>query len=234
MGIFLKTLQRHGASRRVPHQAFQLVPSMRWHLDVGVQRKTMGTGTAGACECEEVPCITTARSHTTNCLSGPLEGDAPFDGGSHGTGELGLVSPTSPLKAYYTGQRGPAPHGVPGEAATDARPLLEKTLGKDIWMPQSGSLYPMGALPGCPAGAGATGGVAPGGAGWATGWERAIGGKGPLIFPDSIGFRGWWKTCVSNRMIPPRALYCVWSKQHCMGSQSHGTIPRKEYLCAVR
>jgi len=27
--------------------------------------------------------------------------------------------------------------------------------------------------------------------------------------PDSIGFRGWWKTCVSNRIIPPLALYCV-------------------------
>ena len=26
---------------------------------------------------------------------------------------------------------------------------------------------------------------------------------------DSIGFRGWWKTCVSNRIIPPLALYCV-------------------------
>ena len=51
---------------------------------------------------------------------------------------------------------------------------------------------------------------------------------------DSIGFRGWWKTCVSNRMSPPLALYCVWSKQHRMGSQSHGTISRKEYLCAVR
>src|SRR5712692_6712078 len=52
--------------------------------------------------------------------------------------------------------------------------------------------------------------------------------------PDSIGFRGWWKTCVSNRMIPPLALYCVWSKQRRIGSQRHGTIPRKEYLCAVR
>jgi len=52
--------------------------------------------------------------------------------------------------------------------------------------------------------------------------------------PDSIGFRGWWETCVSNRMIPPLVLYCVWSKQHRMGSQSHGTIPRKAYRCAVR
>ena len=93
MGIFLKTLQRHGASRRVPNQAFQLVPSMRWHLGVGVQRKTIGTGTAGACECGEFPFMTKARSNTTNCLSGPLaKGDAPFDGGSHGTGELGLVA----------------------------------------------------------------------------------------------------------------------------------------------
>jgi hypothetical protein len=55
-----------------------------------------------------------------------------------------------------------------------------------------------------------------------------------LAIPDSIGFRGWWKTCVSNRMIPPLALYCVWSKQRRIGSQRHGTIPRKEYLCAVR
>jgi hypothetical protein len=51
---------------------------------------------------------------------------------------------------------------------------------------------------------------------------------------DSIGFRGWWKTYVSNRMISPLALYCVWSKERRIGSQRHGTIPRKEYLCAVR
>src|SRR5713101_177856 len=51
---------------------------------------------------------------------------------------------------------------------------------------------------------------------------------------DSIGFRGWWTTCVNNRMIPPLALYCVWSKQRRRGSQRHGTIPRKESLCAVR
>jgi hypothetical protein len=65
---------------------------MRWNLGVGVQRKTIGTGTAGACECGECPFTIQARSNTTNCLSGPLtKGDAPFDGGSHGTGELGLV-----------------------------------------------------------------------------------------------------------------------------------------------
>src|SRR5207249_5879522 len=29
---------------------------------------------------------------------------------------------------------------------------------------------------------------------------------------DSIGFRGWWKTYGSNRIIPPLALYCVWNK----------------------
>ena len=52
--------------------------------------------------------------------------------------------------------------------------------------------------------------------------------------PDSIGFRGWWKTCVSNRMISPLALYCVWNKQRRIGSQRHGTNPRKNYLCAVR
>jgi hypothetical protein len=51
MGIFRKTLQRHGASCRVPNQALQLVPSMGWHLSVGVQRKPVDTGTAGACEC---------------------------------------------------------------------------------------------------------------------------------------------------------------------------------------
>ena len=51
IGIFFKTLQRHGASRRVPNQAFQLVTPMRWDLGVGVQRKPVDAGTAGACEC---------------------------------------------------------------------------------------------------------------------------------------------------------------------------------------
>jgi hypothetical protein len=57
MGIFRKTLQRHGASCRVPNQAFQLVSAMRWYLRVGVQRKPMDTGTARTRKCGEFPFI---------------------------------------------------------------------------------------------------------------------------------------------------------------------------------
>ena len=42
------------------------------------------------------------------------------------------------------------------------------------------------------------------------------------------------RVCASNRMIPPLALYCAWSKQRRMGRQSNGTIPREDFLCAVR
>ena len=48
MGIFLKTLKRHSASRRVPQQAFQLVTLVRWDLGVRMERKPVDTGTAGA------------------------------------------------------------------------------------------------------------------------------------------------------------------------------------------
>jgi hypothetical protein len=51
IGSLLQTLQCHGASRRVPNQAFQLVPSIHWYLDVGVQRKPVDNDTAGAREC---------------------------------------------------------------------------------------------------------------------------------------------------------------------------------------
>src|SRR5262249_4876655 len=104
----------------------------------------------------------------------------------------GCAGSRLPSRLYYTGQRGPAPHGIPGEAATDARPLLEQTLVRDIWMPQSGSPCPIGGLrlrrterraegaAACVAAPQALVrlGVAHGGAGWA----RAVGGKGRLIF----------------------------------------------------
>jgi hypothetical protein len=92
MGIFRQTLQCHGASCCIPNQALQLVTPMGWHLGVGVQRKSVDAGTAGARACGTFPCITKARAHTAHGLSGPLAtGDALCDGGSHGTGELGLV-----------------------------------------------------------------------------------------------------------------------------------------------
>ena len=92
MGSFLQTLQRHGASRCVPHQAFQLVPSMCWHLGVGVQRKPVNTGTAGARECGAFPFIPKARANTSHLLSGPLsKGNTLLDGNSQGVGEGGRV-----------------------------------------------------------------------------------------------------------------------------------------------
>ena len=57
MGIFRKTLQRHGVSCRVPHQAFQLVTPVRWYMGVGVQRKPTQTGTARSHAFEDLTCI---------------------------------------------------------------------------------------------------------------------------------------------------------------------------------
>ena len=51
MGIFRKTLQRHGASCRVPQQALQLITPIRGHLGVGVQRKPVDSGTAWSRQC---------------------------------------------------------------------------------------------------------------------------------------------------------------------------------------
>ena len=92
MGLFRETLQRHGASRRVPHQAFQLVTPMRWDLGVRMERKPVDTGTAGARQCGEFSFITKARANPSNFLSGPFpKGDALFDRGRQGASEFGLV-----------------------------------------------------------------------------------------------------------------------------------------------
>ncbi len=92
MGSVFQTFQRHGASRRVPHQAFQLIPSRRWHLGGGVQRKPVDTGTAGARACGAFPCIPKTRAHKSHLLSGPLAQGHPLrDGGGQGVGEGGLV-----------------------------------------------------------------------------------------------------------------------------------------------
>ena len=66
LGSFFKTLQRHGAPCRVPQQALQLITPVRWHLGVGVQRKPVDTGTAGARECGAFPCIPKARANTSH------------------------------------------------------------------------------------------------------------------------------------------------------------------------
>jgi len=98
-GIFLATLKCHGASRRVSNQAFQLVASMGWDLGVGVERKLVDAGTAGARVCGVFPCIAKPRPDAPHLLPGPLpKGDALLDGGGHGTGELGL-SAAPPLPA---------------------------------------------------------------------------------------------------------------------------------------
>ncbi len=65
---------------------------MRWHLGVGVQRKPVDTGTAGARECGAFPCIPKARANTSHLLSGPLaKGNTLLDGGGQGVCEDGLV-----------------------------------------------------------------------------------------------------------------------------------------------
>src|SRR5207249_5159241 len=66
IGSFFKTLQRHGAPCCVPQQALQLITPVRWHLGVGVQRKPVDTGTAGARQCGAFPCIPKARANTSH------------------------------------------------------------------------------------------------------------------------------------------------------------------------
>jgi len=65
---------------------------MRWNLGVGVRRKPVDTGTAGAREFGEFSFITKARANPSNLLSGPFpKGATLFDRGHHGASELGLV-----------------------------------------------------------------------------------------------------------------------------------------------
>jgi hypothetical protein len=68
----VETFERYGASCSVPNQALQLVTPVCWDVGVGVQRKPMDTGTAGACECGVFPFIPKARANPSHLLSGPL------------------------------------------------------------------------------------------------------------------------------------------------------------------
>ena len=103
MDIFRQTLQCHGASCCIPHQALQLVTPMGWHLGVGVQGKPVDTGAARTRACgtlarlrrrraKPFPFITKARANPSNFLSGPFpKGDALFDRGRQGASEFGIV-----------------------------------------------------------------------------------------------------------------------------------------------
>ena len=51
VGLLFTPLKRQGASSCVPHQALQLVPTMRRNLRVGMQGKAVHAGTAGSCAC---------------------------------------------------------------------------------------------------------------------------------------------------------------------------------------
>jgi hypothetical protein len=104
MGIFLQTRQRYGASRRVPKQELQLVPSMRWHLGVGGQRKPIDPGTAGARACGECPFTPKARANPSHLLSGPLtKGPTLLDSGRQGVSEGGLIVYERIIPRGYSG-----------------------------------------------------------------------------------------------------------------------------------
>ena len=92
-GLLGKALQRYGASGSIADEACQLVAPMRRDLGVGVQRKPVDAGTAGARECGMFPCIPTARANPAHLLSGPLpKGNALLHGGGRGAGERGFVA----------------------------------------------------------------------------------------------------------------------------------------------
>jgi hypothetical protein len=62
-------------------------------LGVGMQRKPVDTGTAGARACGEFPFIPKARANPSHRLPGPLaKGDALRDGGDQGARELGCFT----------------------------------------------------------------------------------------------------------------------------------------------
>jgi len=66
---------------------------MCWHLGVGMQRKPVDTGTAGARECGAFPFIPKARANPAHRLPGPLaKGDALRDGGGQGAREHGCFA----------------------------------------------------------------------------------------------------------------------------------------------
>jgi hypothetical protein len=48
MRIVLQTLERHRAAGDITDESLQLVAAVRWNLRVGVQRKPVDAGTAGA------------------------------------------------------------------------------------------------------------------------------------------------------------------------------------------
>jgi hypothetical protein len=78
LGVCLQTLQRHGAASRIADQPFQLVPTMRRHRDIGVQRKPVHAGTAGAGEGRALAFIAKPRAHAAHLLPGALpKGNTP-------------------------------------------------------------------------------------------------------------------------------------------------------------
>src|SRR5436309_899418 len=91
--ILGKAFQRYGASGGIADEAFPLVAPMRRDPGVGVQRKPVDAGTAGARECGMFPFIPKARSNPSHLLSGPLpKGNALLHGGCRGAGERGCVA----------------------------------------------------------------------------------------------------------------------------------------------
>src|SRR5712692_4687917 len=92
VGILFKPLKRYGTSSCIANQTLQLITPMGWDLRVGVQGKSVHTGTAGSFEFRPFLFIATTRADAAYFLASPFpKGDALRDRGRHGAGEFGCV-----------------------------------------------------------------------------------------------------------------------------------------------
>jgi hypothetical protein len=93
---------------------------MRRNLGVGVQRKPVDPGTAGARQCGGCTFITKPRPNAPHLLTGPLpEGEALRHGGSHGTGECGLVIEPGIISSGHDGINSRLQISQPTQCADD-------------------------------------------------------------------------------------------------------------------
>ena len=85
-------LQGHRAAGSIPDQAFQLIAPMRGDLSVGMERKALHTGTAGAGQRGRLAIHAKACAKAPHPLPRPLaKGQALLHGGRHGLGQLRRV-----------------------------------------------------------------------------------------------------------------------------------------------
>src|SRR5262245_11540368 len=70
VGVFLEALQRHGAAGGIADELVQLIASVRWNRRVGVERKSIDTGTARTSEPRRLALRAKTRADAAHVLAG--------------------------------------------------------------------------------------------------------------------------------------------------------------------